>query len=64
MSETKTKKMIISTTPAMHARIQASAEREKVSMAEYVREAVQQRLDLQRSLYADELVSKVVESEY
>lgn len=46
MPEAKSKKMIIHITPTMHTRIKHAAKEADVSMSEFIRSSVAQRLDL------------------
>jgi predicted HicB family RNase H-like nuclease len=46
MAEAKSKKMIIHITPTLHARIKDAAKSADVSMSEFIRSSVTQRLDL------------------
>ena len=50
--EPKSKKMIIHVTPSMHADLKAAASKANVSMSEYVRSSIQQRMDLAAVLTA------------
>ncbi|MEC8306253.1 MAG: hypothetical protein VXZ72_00125 [Chlamydiota bacterium] len=46
MPETKSKKMIIHITPTLHTRIKEAAKVADMSMSEFIRSSVAQRLDL------------------
>lgn len=46
MPEAKSRKMIIHITPTLHARIKDAAKEADVSMSEFIRNSVTQRLDL------------------
>jgi hypothetical protein len=45
MLDVKSKKLILHVTPSMHDAVKQAAEREGVSMAEYIRGALQQRIE-------------------
>ena len=46
MPETKSKKMIIHITPSLHKRVREAAKGADMSMSEFIRSSVIQRLDL------------------
>ena len=62
MPEAKSKKMIIHITPTLHSRIKEAAKAADMSMSEFIRSSVTQRLDLTSILLPKDV--KGVDREY
>jgi predicted DNA-binding protein len=63
-NERKNKKLIIHLTPSMHQHVKDSAKRQGVSMAEYVRLAVERARDLEPVIGANIIRALGVPREY
>lgn len=62
MAESMSKKMIIHITPSLHERIKKASEADDVSMSEFIRTSVEQRLDIKAASISVNLIDEVKES--
>ena len=63
MPESMSRKMIIHITPSLHERIKKAAELDEVSMSEFIRTSVEQRLDVKAASITSNLINEIRESE-
>ena len=61
MPEALSKKMIVHITPKMHERVKRAAQLEDVSMAEFIRTSVAQRLDVKSASVTAGIIKEVKE---
>ena len=62
MAESMSKKMIIHITTSLHERIKKASKADDVSMSEFIRTSVEQRLDVKAASISANLINEVKES--